>query len=426
MPQINILSVAPRVLKVGSEGLITIEPIHGVECYKIKIFDLQLIIDGTSYEVPNYQQGFERNDWSFTFFVPDSLLSLQGPTQLASVKFKAFANGQTLLTEGDYTITIHIEEQQPPFKVTSVDPTTLSINPDKPSRVVYIFIKGTGLKSVDESFYLVGPSKIDAFVNNDTDTLLTTYINSSDVKVFGQYHIILASSTGDTYLIPTTINIEEEATSPGIELLDITPDELSPGDNFVLQASKDTSQKDWEDIQIANITLATDDGESIPVEHAAFSATSATEASVNCTVSSSATVPATTSGTLSLSANFQGKPCSIKNSLEVKLKPHSESKTFTMTSCAPMRIKKEDIQNPNLKFSIMGTNLEQISEIKFGNSYLMNILSKTSTRLQSKLTTTSYNIPDGIYRFSVKYTNPQKGTEEEKIVQNIRITVYRE
>jgi hypothetical protein len=352
---------------------------------------------------------------------------LAPPSHTAAVTFKAVVNEQILQSQGNSNFTLAVEKETHPFTFTGINPSTIEIDP-KEGQYQTVEILGTGLINFfhKDYCYIIGPKRIKSVVFSISETALEIEIPRNEVSSFGKYRFILTKDDDESYLVPFTLTINQKITVPKLELLDATPDELSPGDNFVLQVSKDTQQNDWDEVQVENISIKTETGQTVPVEHAVFNAISNTEASINCTVPSDLKITGKTNGEITLTAAIKGKSCQTINNLEIKLKPNSGEKTFTMTGCAPMRVKRGDVQNPNLRFSIMGTNLDQITALRIGYTYQMAILSKTPNRIQCKFLTTSIDIPEGVYRFTAKYTDPETGTEEQKIVQNVRITIFSE
>ncbi|MCW8164914.1 hypothetical protein D8B22_05665 [Verminephrobacter aporrectodeae subsp. tuberculatae] len=229
--------------------------------------------------------------------------------------------------------------------------------------------------------------------------------------------------TRDNFLIQTFINIEEKIPTLKLELLSVAPDDLSPGDSFKLEVSKDVATASWDDVRIGDIQIDAAGGGTAEVSHGTVNGDSETEGSINCSVPSSLEVTAKEEATLTLSATYKGKPMNVTNTLQMTLVPGSQTKTFSISSCTPTTVSKADAQAAGFRFSLMGKNLDQITSIKFGNSYQMNILSRTASRIQCRFLTSASDIPENVYRFTVRYKDPQSGVEESKIVQNVRVKI---
>ncbi|WP_138927764.1 hypothetical protein [Verminephrobacter aporrectodeae] len=421
MPNIDIMFVLPATLKIGGEGMVYVRPIPGVFHTRAGIFDLKLVVNGDEHTVTNYQKSFESTSWVFSFFVPQSFHNLPGPTQSAIVSFKILSDGHVFQTLNNFSIDVEIEDDKSPFSVDSITPTSIELDAQSSAQ---LSVAGTGLDKVSTTCTLVGPSPVDATVIGDTPTNCSVVIRGSDVSVFGKYRVILNDlAYHDSFLVPIIINIEEKIPTLKLELLSVAPDDLSPGDSFKLEVSKDVATASWDDVRIGDIQIDAAGGGTAEVSHGTVNGDSETEGSINCSVPSSLEVTAKEEATLTLSATYKGKPMTVTNTLQITLEPNSQTKTFSISSCTPTMVSKADVQAAGFRFSIMGQNLDQITSIKFGNSYQMNILSRTASRIQCRFLTSASDIPENMYRFTVRYKDPQSGVEESKIVQNVRVKI---
>ncbi|WP_265653649.1 hypothetical protein [Verminephrobacter aporrectodeae] len=422
MPIVDVEDVLPLPLKIGTEGIVFVHPLLGVDPTRTKIYELKLLVNGDPHDVTNFEESFELGNWTFSFFVPQSFHSLPGPSVSAAISFKLLSqHGEVFHTSDDFLVDVEIVDDKSPFSVDSITPTSVELDDQSTAQ---LSVTGDNLSRVSSKCTLVGPSPVNATVTGEGNTTCSVVIKGSDVSVFGKYRVMLYEVvTRDNFLIQTFINIEEKIPTLKLELLSVAPDDLSPGDSFKLEVSKDVATASWDDVRIGDIQIDAAGGGTAEVSHGTVNGDSETEGSINCSVPSSFEVTAKEEATLTLSATYKGKPMNVTNTLQMTLVPGSQTKTFSISSCTPTTVSKADAQAAGFRFSLMGQNLDQITSIKFGNSYQMNILSRTASRIQCRFLTSASDIPENVYRFTVRYKDPQSGVEESKIVQNVRVKI---
>ncbi|WP_265282005.1 hypothetical protein [Verminephrobacter aporrectodeae] len=420
---VDIKFVMPVVLKIGSEGVICVQPIPGVDQTKAKIDELTLtVLDGQTHVVTDYQKDFASADWTFSFFVPQSFISETGPSITAIVNFKVLDGGQVFQTMDDYIICVDIELNKPPFSVTAITPTSVKLDAQSTAQ---LSVTGTALDKAFSNCNLAGPSPISATVTGASATNCTVVIQGSDVSVLGKYRILLSdATTQDTFIAPIFINIEGKAPLPNLTLLSSAPDTLSPGDIFTLKISKDEATSSWDDVRIGDIRINTASGCTMgAAPHGSIKRISNTEGSLGCTLDPVPRVRVKEKATLKLSATYEGKPINVTNTFPLTIQPDPHARIFKITCCAPFTVPKDRVKTGSFRFRFLGTNLYQITSIKFANSYQMGIISQTAYGFQCRFLPPPTDIQAGRYQFTVKYIDPQSGTEQSQTVQNITVEI---
>ncbi|WP_265706786.1 hypothetical protein [Verminephrobacter aporrectodeae] len=419
---IDIKFVLPTMLNIGAEGFICVQPIPGVDQATAIIHDMTLdVSDGASHAVVQYQRDFASADWTFSFFVPQSFLSEAGPAALTTIKFKVSDGGNIFQTRDDCTIYVEIDTDKSLFSVASITPTSVKLDAQSTAKLL---LTGTGFDKAYSNCNLVGPSSVGATITGASATNCSVTIEGSDVSVFGTYRILLfAEATHDTFIAPIFIHIEEKILPPILTLLSMNPSILWQGNNFSLEISKDDATCAWDDVRIGDIQINAASGYTMDVSHRGIIHVSNTECRVDCTLSSLPKVRLKETATLKLSATNKGKPINVTNMLPLTLRPSPPASIFRINSCAPFTVIKAFITSTNFRFHFVGDNFEQIVSIQFGDSYQLSIFTRTSNRMECKFLTPPGTIQPGTYQFTVRYNNPNSGTEQTVVVQKIRVTV---
>ncbi|WP_138927763.1 hypothetical protein [Verminephrobacter aporrectodeae] len=422
MPSIDINFVMPSLLKVGAEGVIRVQPISEVDQTKAKIDDLTLTLPGgESHAVIDYQRGFEFSDWTFSFLVPQSFHSVIGPSTMAIVSFKILADGQVFQTLDDCIICVDTDINKPPFSVASITPTTIQLDAQSTAQVL---VKGKSLDKAYASCNLAGPSPVYAAVTGISATSCTVVIKGSDVPVLGKYRILLyEETTQDTFIVPIDLSVEGKSPTPNLKLLSIAPDVLAPGDSFKLNISKDVATSGWDDVRIIGVQIDEASGYTSNARHGHINPVSNTECSVDCILSSAVKVLANEKATLKLLATYKMESANVTNTLALTLHPDPRTPKFNVSSCLPFRASKQFAKSPGCLFSLTGIHLDQITSFNLGNAYRMDISSQTAFRIQCRFLTPPNDIKEGVYQFTVKYDDPQSGTEKTEILQNVNVEI---
>ncbi|WP_265706779.1 hypothetical protein [Verminephrobacter aporrectodeae] len=421
MPSININFILPAILKVGTEAVISVQPIPGVDQTKATIHDLTLTApDHAPEAVWTYQRGFEFSDWAFSFIVPESFM-FHGHSSLAIVNFKISAGGQVFQTPDNDIIIVETTVNRPPFYVTSITPTTIQLDAQSTAQVL---VTGTSLDKAHPRCELAGPLPAGATITAASATNCTVEIKGSDASVPGKYRIILyEATTQDTFIVPIDINIEEKSPEPKLKLLSITPDVLAPGDSFKLRISKDVGTSGWNDVHIRVVQIDQASGRTSNVQYGNINPVSNTECSVDCILPTAVKVVLNEKATLKLFAFYKRNWVNVTNTLPLTLRPDPRTTKYTVSTCRPHAASKQFIKSSRFLFVLNGTNLDQITSVNLGNAYQMDIFARRAFRIQCRFLTPPNDIKEGLYNFTIKYNDPQSGTEKTEVLKNIVVQI---